>query len=196
MRGLVSKSPTVEGLVAGDTLMLIHAWLTIVNQWAKKQNAEHWAQFGSIWILAHLLSGWGQLLVLWFPLSQMWLVCKGITAGLSRQSECYLHCPFLAMSSPALPSILYSNGLAMAPRNGPTHFITHKIPPFHAFSQQLFFSILGGELGRLEGLQVEKALVMDPHRPPGLMIGGTHRRHTCCLVHCFGLFAFVLFCFW
>lgn len=70
------------------------------------------------------------------------------------------------MSSPALPSILYSNGLAMAPKNGPTHFITHKIPPFKAFSQQLFFSILGGELGRLEGLWVEKALVMDPHWTP------------------------------
>lgn len=70
--------------------------------------------------------------------------------------------------------------------------LTHKIPPFHAFSQQLFFSILGGELGRLEGLWVEKALVMDPHWTPDLVIGATHRRHTCCLVHCFGLFVLVL----
>lgn len=60
------------------------------------------------------------------------------------------------MSSPALASILYSNGLAVAPKNGPTHFITHKTAPFKAFSQQLFFSILGGELGRLEGLWLER----------------------------------------
>lgn len=96
------------------------------------------------------------------------------------------------MSSTALPSILYSNDLAMAPRNGPPHFITHKIPPFHAFSQQLFFSILGGELGRLEGLQVEKALVMDPHRPPGPN-GWWHTQKTH-LLSC-TLFWFVCFCF-